>query len=215
MMDTDDIAKMWTDKELQDYEFMMQASPVSWRFKAKRLKHAADRLCTICLEGSRRNRENLLAYHAKEGTLEGYEDDELLWDSLIISEAFLLIGYAIENLLKGLLIAKFPEKIKLTSQMQLGSHNLPQIAKECDLDQLSVRQVELLRSLELTIKWAGKYPIPLKASDVRYGELIAFKDDELEEKYRTEYQEMVDLYTLILTEHKSYPNRLEWQPESL
>lgn len=205
-MGNDTTDKTMSDKELNDYTFLQYASPVSWRFKAKGLRHAADRLYSLYHEGFTRDHNNFLINGPKEGELSD-EDKTNLWDSMMISEVFLLISYAIENLLKGLLIAKFPEKITLTSKINLGNHDLDSIAKRCNLN-LSLRQIDVLQSLELTIKWAGKYPIPLDANDIRYGASRGFTFEELEEENRSKYQEMVDLYTLILTELQSIPEAM-------
>ena len=66
--------------------------------------------------------------------------------------AFLLFGYAFENLLKGL-------RRQQTGRAPTG-HRLADYARSAG-DDLGDDEWDLLKRLALHVKWAGRYPVPL------------------------------------------------------
>jgi hypothetical protein len=96
--------------------------PISWKSQSRVLRHAASRLYTIYYDATRRviarESANVKAGEKNEGsrTLEGQElqDSE---DGLLISIYFFLMGYAVENLLKGILMIQHPEYFQSSGKM--------------------------------------------------------------------------------------------------
>jgi hypothetical protein len=96
----------------------------------------------------------------------------------IFEEAFaynprhvMLAGYAIENLLKGLLVAVQPERWVFEHRDKLlswpsGGHDLVQLAKEASVS-LTEKEEQLLDRIEVYVLWAGRYPVALNAQAMR------------------------------------------------
>jgi hypothetical protein len=76
--------------------------------------------------------------------------------------AGLLYGFAIENALKGLIVAKQPGVV---SESKIGkeihSHDLVVLAKRAGLA-LSKDECEALSLLSIIVEWAGRYPVAAK-----------------------------------------------------
>jgi hypothetical protein len=150
------------------YGFLL---PSSWKRKANRLKYAADRLFDLYFESVTR----FLARFTKEaeegiGPIASWHtasEEELgkeVTDISLITEYCLLMGYALENLLKGILMAEHPEYFKPDSKItDISSHNLISLCKRCSL-QITADEEELLIKLTDHILWVGKYPVPLELS---------------------------------------------------
>ncbi|MBI1882070.1 MAG: hypothetical protein HYR94_28175 [Chloroflexi bacterium] len=142
--------------------------PVSWKSVSLDLKHAADRLYDLYHDATLRIIEQSLE-EIKEGektedsrALEGKELEDFL-DSQLISKYFLLMGYAIENLLKGILMIQHPEYFKPNAKItDIRSHNLVNLCKRCKIS-LRQEEADLLNKLTRHIEWQGKYPIPLES----------------------------------------------------
>ena len=83
----------------------------------------------------------------------------------------LMIGLAIENLLKCIYLNKYPDIIKdgeIKDQL-FKTHNLLQIATEKLGLTVDKNEKFMLELGEKAIKWYGKYPIPLKEKDTFFG----------------------------------------------
>lgn len=78
--------------------------------------------------------------------------------------ALMLLGYAIENMCKCILIERDPSLVdgEFGLARSLRTHDLVGLTKRCgcDLDQEALRALDLLTEFSI---WAGKYPIPLFA----------------------------------------------------
>ena len=84
--------------------------------------------------------------------------------SLVVIGICLLMGYALENLLKGILMADHPEYFKSNAKItNISSHNLVSLCKRCSL-QIMANEEDLLKKLTDHILWVGKYPVPLEMS---------------------------------------------------
>jgi hypothetical protein len=81
------------------------------------------------------------------------------------SVAYMLAGFAIENLLKGILIA---EKTPLNEngKFTLKSHELLELAADAGYELVETDQRLLERIQEFTV-WTGRYPIPLNSESMR------------------------------------------------
>jgi histone H3/H4 len=81
------------------------------------------------------------------------------------SVAYMLAGFAIENLLKGLLIAARTPLDK-AGRFTLKSHDLLDLSAEvgCQLDDSNRRLLERMQEFAI---WTGRYPIPLSSEPMR------------------------------------------------
>lgn len=90
--------------------------------------------------------------------------------SSVASVAMLLGAFALENVLKGLLVCRDPSLVqavptdpdRLISGV-LQSHNLRELSERARV-QLSAQEESLLARLTEFLLWAGRYPGPLRAS---------------------------------------------------
>lgn len=80
---------------------------------------------------------------------------------------FLLMGFAAENYLKGLLVAHHPNLIRQKAYKgkshllkELGGHNLVRVATKAKFE-MSSEEKELLVRLTTNIEWLGRYPFAL------------------------------------------------------
>ncbi len=72
--------------------------------------------------------------------------------------AFLLYGFALENLLKGLFVRRNPEAIKSDKIGVAFSHNLVDLAREAGFN-ASAAEIALLQKLTTVTVWSGRYPV--------------------------------------------------------
>ena len=75
---------------------------------------------------------------------------------------FLLMGLAIENLFKGLLISEKPEYIQdgqIDKEIS-SDHNLESLLKKVQSIKFNEKEIEICRILSQVIPYWGKYPIP-------------------------------------------------------
>jgi hypothetical protein len=152
--------------------------PSSWRFRAEHLKWAAERLYIFIYQASCRDharavdefREELSGKRPRSGSRELTHAETVdMFDKQMTSVYLSLVGSAIENLLKGILMAQHPES--LTKQGRGRNQNRWQInaVKSHDLWKLFVRcklsaksdEEEVLNILSDYVVWGGRYPIPL------------------------------------------------------
>ncbi len=137
--------------------------PISWKSVSLTLKHAADRLYDLYHDATIRFLEELVKSERVEGSriLEGQELEDYR-DGQLISVYFLLMGYAIENLLKAILMIQHPEYFKPDQKLvDIQSHDLAGLCSRCKID-VQQDETNLLKKLTTYILWQGKYPIPLE-----------------------------------------------------
>jgi len=73
----------------------------------------------------------------------------------------MLLGFAIENTCKGILIQSKPGLVEDTAlKKELRSHNLPRLVTMCDFSPNS-SQTKALTFLSEYVMWAGRYPTPV------------------------------------------------------
>jgi hypothetical protein len=81
------------------------------------------------------------------------------------SVTYMLAGFAIEVLLKALLI-RTESPLSANGRFQLNSHHLAELAQAASFP-LMEGESDLLERLEQFLTWAGRYPIPLTSGPMR------------------------------------------------
>lgn len=125
------------------------------------------------------------AVYLKGDTWDGIPSKKLMSSRSI----FLLMGFAIENLLKGILVFDKPELVnqgKLDNEIK--SHNLKSLAMKIPNLTLDDEKKEFLETLSDAIPDWGRYPCPLKfqqiKDEVKYSENMNNHYHELRESLR-------------------------------
>ena len=74
----------------------------------------------------------------------------------------MLMAFAIENLLKGILVRRQPHRVTTVqlTKWEGGGHNLVELAKAAKVT-LTRNEIRLLLTLSIHGEWAGRYPCPL------------------------------------------------------
>ncbi len=91
---------------------------------------------------------------------------ELMRDAPLWKVGLMLIGMAVEDMAKGIIVGRNPTKIaegKMTGVPT--SHDLAELVRSCKVP-LTDDEVVALRVLSEFVRWAGRYPIPMAAEDV-------------------------------------------------
>ncbi len=140
-----------------DKQFDLQAKePAFWYLKARRLKRASDLLWEAYKSAVAVFKESPDAFFARE------RDNPTIGIDLDLYEtALFLLSLAIENLAKGILIGRDPER-----SLKDLTHRVADYVQECGIE-MSERQKALLKELEAVIRWRGRYPTPKKLEDWR------------------------------------------------
>jgi len=179
--------------------------PSSWKFKAIGLHYVADKLFRAYKAANdrewARTAEDLKREHPSSWghVLEGQELEDSLDMIAGFSIYLLLTGYAIENLIKGIIYSKDPNKLEeddknLRFKRSLVHHHLANLYVEAGLATSNAKidhdTKEILDYLEEFITWRGRYNLPLNLQQAknkkplpscisRGGELIPDKINEL------------------------------------
>lgn len=100
-----------------------------------------------------------------QGKIECDEENRLSHPGLYVHQTFmLLIGLALENVIKGLCVKKEGAFDK-NKKFKFTSHRLLDLIKKTGIS-ISKQENDLLERLEVFIYWAGKYPSPLNYKDL-------------------------------------------------
>lgn len=101
---------------------------------------------------------------------------EIIYDKIKVIESkkvssisrpyFLLVGFAIENLLKGFIVFDDPSTITSGRVKRIKSHKITNLVKEISEIRLSETELDLCLKIEEAIPYWGRYPIPLEYSGV-------------------------------------------------
>jgi hypothetical protein len=146
--------------------------PGMWLDRAFLHKRGADLLYERAYAAWQRNFARDLAESrqqpANQSTSRSLEGEELddFNDQRLLAEYLLLIGYAIECLLKGYLLAAVPELVVDEKRIDrlVAVHDLPQLCHECSIV-LELEETRLLKLVTRHITW-GKYTAPLTVRDM-------------------------------------------------
>ncbi len=155
-------------------KYIKKAFPEHWFDYARELKDAS-------MELWQSHKNVYIAYST-------YEEGDF-FRKLYSRTYFLLMGLAIENLLKGILISENPEYIldgKIDKEISSG-HNLEALLKKVGSINFMDREIEICRTLSQLIPYWGKYPIPKNFSMLK------------NELFMTEewFEELLKLYTKL------------------
>lgn len=98
--------------------------------------------------------------------------------------AFLLIGLAVENLAKGIVIGReAPEKQEALLTELSRNHDIRTVLSKIDETERPKCSGKILEKLEAHILWASKYPVPKKPDGYK-GDLTPKDFDAIENLYR-------------------------------
>ena len=146
---------------VQAYE-LAGKSPAKWALTGLRLKDSADLLFN--------------EYHAATLRLMHGENPVTITGLEHSVPASLLLAFAFENSIKGVLVSQ--GKLFLGGDRLMGlpknAHDLLVLCEESGID-VDDREGDILRRLTAFGIWAGRYPIPLRRDDIAI-EQIAFQD---------------------------------------
>jgi len=128
-------------------------TPGIWALNARRLKRGGD-----------------LIFDAYEIDLQamGKGASPLELNNLeVAGTATMLFGFAIENLLKAIIIAKEPRTINEGNLRDWPSngHKLILLAEKADIP-LNEQQKDMVHRLEVFVEWTGRYPVPKKPTQI-------------------------------------------------
>jgi len=104
-------------------------------------------------------------------TWDEWRNGTLKYDDRFISIYFLLSSYAIENLLKAVIIKKRRKELENTINRSikfptiLKEHDLFKLAKRAGLLSFSLDNEEYLKKLTRSVIWYGRYPMPINPSN--------------------------------------------------
>jgi hypothetical protein len=171
----------------EDQQFWIESAsaaagnPAAWLASAESLWRAASAVRREWEEDMRRLREAGFRREAAgpAGWLAFLNDTQL---RPMVGQVFMLLaGLAVENLLKGLAVARKPELVQPRSNNPrrlfdwAGSgHVSRRLAQEAGVD-LTDAEARVVDRLEVFTRWGGRYPVPLDALEIapREGETSA------------------------------------------
>jgi hypothetical protein len=166
-----------TKQALEHYynqKFELSSKPNSWRNSALILKRAAEYIYAISLKGAVHHNNKFLesienGEFGKQSNRElTNEECEWLRDGELNRIYYMLVGLALENLFKGILINKNPTWITTETGVdtKLTNHRLTELAQLCNFT-LDEDQRFILEFLRKDIEWRAKYPIPQSVSKLK------------------------------------------------
>lgn len=135
-------------------KFIRKGFPENWFDYAFELKNAA---------------ENLWKGHSHSVTFYDTHDEGTYHRKTFSRTYFLLMGLAIENLCKGILISENPEYLRdgqISKEISSG-HNLSILSSKIKTLNFEEKEKEILRVLSEVIPYWGKYPIPKNFNDLK------------------------------------------------
>jgi hypothetical protein len=165
-------AQQFTRKQL----FVRNAMPDGWLEYADELKDTAEVLW--------QQREDSMRLEA-DLTLDGFPVQDAKY--IGYSRPYILLsGFALENLIKGLLVAKNPTLVSSgTLNRDLKSHNLVTLASMVNWIKLTKKEMSVLKIAQEALPYWGRYPIPLNLNEIR-------KEVPLNADYRDTFVKMYD-----------------------
>ncbi len=132
----------------------------SWFLMANQLLHAGLKLRAVSIECNKKINQ----ITSKEIIYNNSKDSQDILDFQIYRQATMLIGFSIENALKGLLVEQFDNNMgnKLHEELK-KTHNLLTLANKVGIE-LTENEKLILSYFTESIIWSGRYPIPVNDS---------------------------------------------------
>ncbi|MHA0858096.1 hypothetical protein [Paenibacillus sp. CMAA1364] len=125
----------------------------SWHLKANDLFGAAN----ILKERIQQEFEEIIDQNSSELRI-------IINSTNLPSSYFLLVGFAFENLLKGIFISREPHNQESIKKMFKLGHNLLELTRYLQID-LTINEEEIINRLTNYLLWDGRYPTPKKEND--------------------------------------------------
>lgn len=184
--------------------------PWVWETQAFTLKRASEIVHGYAVIANSRNTQRLLdklADPPAPGSSTGrYLTDVEMADHLDASLSYsaeMLLGLALENLLKGILLRQNPNLLTEEGELKTKSHNLYDLWKRAGLD-LDEDRTALLQMLTKSVEWSGKYFVPLTEEAYLKGAGIGFprKNTSLA-PFEDFYQQALELWEYCHDHFKS------------
>ncbi|MDL4840334.1 HEPN domain-containing protein [Aquibacillus rhizosphaerae] len=136
-------------------KFIVDGAPGEWLSFAEELMHSAEILW--------KQNDGTIRSEITHDKIEVLESREV---SGISRSYFLLVGFAIENLLKGLIVFDDPTTITSGKIKRIKTHKITNLIKEISEINLSEEELEICKKIEEAIPYWGRYPIPLEAANI-------------------------------------------------
>ena len=141
-------------------KFIIDGAPTEWFSYAEELMEAAELLWQ-----KSNSVESEIIYTEIENKKNQIVESRKI--SAISRTYFLLVGFAIENLLKGYIVLNTPSTITQGKiSKKLKSHKITNLVKEISEINLSNEELEICKKIEEAIPYWGRYPIPLKYTGI-------------------------------------------------
>lgn len=151
-------------KEFAKQQFKAAQRPVAWLLSAERLRDAADAIMKHELSAEipyfrayKIAQEEALASAYSDGNDAGVSEIKAMPPNY--PPAQLMYAYAIENVLKGLVVSKRPDLVQEGElDDELAIHNLIKLADKAEFA-VHVQERPVLEALSQLSIWAGRYPV--------------------------------------------------------
>ncbi len=152
------------DEWLQRVRFTA-AEPTSWLSLARTLRQAAEDLWIAGNEHDRNPGSELGTKVLANWAAPGFTRPETGGSTCDV--CFMLLGFALENLVKGIIVCRDPSVVtrtKITTWHGEG-HNLPILFDRAEIPTNADERATLERTARVTT-WKGRYPVAMKFYDV-------------------------------------------------
>jgi hypothetical protein len=162
-------------KEKEIWFEILASNKYEWLRSARNLHTGS----LILYEESAKGLKKLNEYLEKAGSA----DDEWFPEAGTFLAARMLAGLSLENLVKALIVRKFPDKVS-KGKFDLDHHDTVSLIKEYLPEvNLSKEDRVLMTELVKSVVWKGKYPTPLKANEIEDPKIIKAEIKRFESIY--------------------------------
>lgn len=153
-------------KKFKEDTFRAAQSPGLWLLSAERLRDGAEAILAHeqafeipYFQAHNAATHKAMVIASTEGNDSGVADIEARVPNYPVAQ--LLYAYALENLLKGIRVAKYPSLISRGKlNRKLASHDLVALAQDAGFV-LHIQEVAVAEALSKLSVWAGRYPVAL------------------------------------------------------
>lgn len=158
-----------SEKDFRETQFEETANAdLLWLFRADALKRAGDIIHPFYEQASGQFMELLRGGAGERASTtdpQSVADEQAsLLRKMRLGEVwYLLLGLAIEDLAKGILVSKYGA-LDSNKRFKHRGHNLSLLVEQCGVD-LTQEDRDVLESLKKYVAWKGRYPVSLSSSD--------------------------------------------------